>query len=294
MNFFGGKSSNSSCSFSISFSQSQQTQDEDLDLYKEDEVLNLSEVSVPAAKYLQQYLTTGCTKLDDFLKGGIPCFGITEFVGESGNGKTQLCLQLCLTVQLPVLLGGFAAGAIYINTESCFPSSRLAELTTHFKLKYGNHLPEFPMDKIVVEHVPETIGLLKCIKERLPTLIENKKGNFRLIIVDSIAALFRTDYDESSQEKRTADLRHIGKALHAITTRYNIAVVVVNQVSGSPSHGGNIPALGLAWANMITSRINVARNEKSRILQIMFAPHVPNVSTNFVVTSEGVKFSVIN
>ena len=58
----------------------------------------------------QQYLTTGCENLDKFLCGGFPSFGITEVVGESGNGKTQLCLQLSLAVQLPESHGGFSSG----------------------------------------------------------------------------------------------------------------------------------------------------------------------------------------
>jgi len=36
--------------------------------------------------------------------------GITEIAGESASGKTQLCLQLCLTVQLSHDNGGLNAG----------------------------------------------------------------------------------------------------------------------------------------------------------------------------------------
>jgi len=36
--------------------------------------------------------------------------GITEVSGESASGKTQLCLQLCLTAQLPQDAGGLDAG----------------------------------------------------------------------------------------------------------------------------------------------------------------------------------------
>jgi hypothetical protein len=42
--------------------------------------------------------------------GGIPSQGITEIAGESGSGKTQICLQLCLTVQLPKSSGGLNGG----------------------------------------------------------------------------------------------------------------------------------------------------------------------------------------
>lgn len=55
-------------------------------------------------------LTTGCKFLDEALKGGILSHGITEISGESASGKTQLCLQLCLNVQLPLSHGGLNGG----------------------------------------------------------------------------------------------------------------------------------------------------------------------------------------
>jgi hypothetical protein len=39
---------------------------------------------------------------------------LTEIVGESASGKTQLCLQLCLVVQLPVKYGGLNGGESYL------------------------------------------------------------------------------------------------------------------------------------------------------------------------------------
>lgn len=45
-----------------------------------------------------------------FFSGGIISRGITEIAGESASGKTQFCLQLSLTVQLPEENGGLAGG----------------------------------------------------------------------------------------------------------------------------------------------------------------------------------------
>lgn len=41
---------------------------------------------------------------------GVPTRGIIEISGEAGSGKTQICLQLSLTVQLPEQFGGFEKG----------------------------------------------------------------------------------------------------------------------------------------------------------------------------------------
>lgn len=57
-----------------------------------------------------QRLSLGCPVLDQFLGGGLPLEGITDLAGCSSAGKTQLALQLCLTVQFPRQYGGLEAG----------------------------------------------------------------------------------------------------------------------------------------------------------------------------------------
>lgn len=61
--------------------------------------------------------------------GGISLGKITEVCGAAGVGKTQLCMQLCISIQLPTELGGMAAKAIYVDTEGSFVRSRLVEMT---------------------------------------------------------------------------------------------------------------------------------------------------------------------
>ena len=41
--------------------------------------------------------TTGSSKLDSFLKGGVETQAMTEIAGEFGSGKSQLCCVLWLT-----------------------------------------------------------------------------------------------------------------------------------------------------------------------------------------------------
>ena len=40
------------------------------------------------------------------MAGGVINKGITQVCGESASGKTQFCMQLSLTVQLPCEYGG--------------------------------------------------------------------------------------------------------------------------------------------------------------------------------------------
>lgn len=83
-------------------------QDEDSETSDFD--FNLNSIVMKVSKMSQDFCTTGCSTLDIALKGGIPTFGITELYGEAGTGKTQLCLQLAITAQLPKSLGGLDAG----------------------------------------------------------------------------------------------------------------------------------------------------------------------------------------
>lgn len=46
------------------------------------------------------FLSTGCDKIDALLRGGLSRRGINEIYGEAGCGKTQLALQLCLSSQI--------------------------------------------------------------------------------------------------------------------------------------------------------------------------------------------------
>ena len=70
------------------------------------------------------WLSTGCPVLDKALHGGLLVPGITEIAGTSAAGKTQLCLQLCLTVQLPREKGGLEGGRHrHITLQSVYTCS---------------------------------------------------------------------------------------------------------------------------------------------------------------------------
>lgn len=59
-------------------------------------------------------ISTGCTAIDEIIRGGIPVNGITEIVGPSGVGKSQFCLQLALMAQFPEEFGGVNKGLVVI------------------------------------------------------------------------------------------------------------------------------------------------------------------------------------
>lgn len=110
----------------------------------------------------------------------------------------------------------------------------------------------------------------------------------------------------------------ISSKLKAQARQFGLAVVVTNQVTDSvnSSEGlriGNLrclyssgrrvcAALGLSWANCVNTRLLLSRNEERvagdngdiestksrRFISVVFAPHLPESSCEFVVLKEGV------
>src|SRR5439155_15489444 len=58
--------------------------------------------------------STGSLTLDELLLGGIETQAVTEFYGEFGSGKSQICHTLCATARQPIESGGLNSGVIYI------------------------------------------------------------------------------------------------------------------------------------------------------------------------------------
>ena len=122
------------------------------------------------------------------------------------------------------------------------------------------------------------------IMSKTESFIENSKSQLpvRLIVIDSIAALFRSEFDNTPVElkRRSSLFFKISSKLKALAKRFSLAVLVTNQVVDlvGPNEGinglriGNLgclytsgrrvcPALGLAWANCVNSRLFLSRNE---------------------------------
>ncbi|KAL7871790.1 hypothetical protein SRHO_G00067730 [Serrasalmus rhombeus] len=259
-------------------------------------------------------LSLACPVLDDLLRGGLPLHGLTELAGESAAGKTQFGLQLCLSVQYPQDHGGLGSGAVYICTEDSFPIKRLRQLITQ-QSRLRPNLPQALIrslrfsDNIYIEHTADLEALQKCVSQRVPVLLE--RGLARLVVVDSVAALFRTEFQADEAIERARHLLAFSAALHRLSHTHSAPVFCINQVSDvvdGPNPGRCdyglvdskvLPALGIAWANQVMSRLMLRRQEgclrsggqtcAPRKLEVVFAPHLPRASCLCGVWEEGVR-----
>lgn len=110
-----------------------------------------------ANKY--RHITFGCAALDRLTRNGVPVRGLTEFVGAAGVGKSQLCMQLALMVQLPVDMGGLGRGAVYVCTEGPFPSQRLYGMIAAVQTLFGRRVREVPFSsRVFLEHLHDAVS----------------------------------------------------------------------------------------------------------------------------------------
>ncbi|XP_060189401.1 DNA repair protein XRCC3 homolog [Lycium barbarum] len=253
-----------------------------------------------------QKCTLGCPILDGLLNGGIPCNSITELVAESGCGKTQISLQLLLTAQLPVSLGGLSSTSLYLYSESPFPLRRLHQLSSSFPTLKN------PLDNILTHPLHSAHHLFDVLSQLDSFLLSSP---IKLIVIDSIAALFRFEFENNPRDlkQRSGLFFKISSKLKEQARRFGLAVVVINQVVDvmDDSDGLRIgnsaclytserkvsAALGLSWANCVNMRLFLSRNEEvagddcfatrtRRFIRVVFAPHLPDSYCEFVITGE--------
>ena len=67
-----------------------------------------------------------------------------------------------------------------------------------------------------------------CLKKKLPVLLNSQR--VKLVIIDSIAALFRSEFALKDMAQRARLMSSVASILHRLSSRHNIPVVCVNQV----------------------------------------------------------------
>ncbi|KAF1377096.1 hypothetical protein PFLUV_G00218380 [Perca fluviatilis] len=270
-------------------------------------------------------LSVGCPVLDQLLRGGLPAGGVTELSGESGAGKTQLALQLCLSVQYPAQHGGLDSGrsipsppisrsSILYLSFHCYLGQRFLRVLSILALIHGSFLlhsstarPYHPSHATLRAYHPQASTqdvLSVCLSRRVPLLLARQ--HVRLVVVDSVAALFRSEFQASDWLERSKQLISFSHTLHTLSLEFNTPVLCINQVTDvfssddslGPVSGAVAPALGLVWANQVMVRLmmrrlqgTVARGDQSstlRRLEVVFAPHLARDGRDAAVWREGV------
>ncbi|MCH8908534.1 MAG: AAA family ATPase, partial [Candidatus Heimdallarchaeota archaeon] len=131
-------------------------------------------------------VSTSSSSLDDLLGGGPWTGEITEIAGAFASGKSQLCFQLAVNAQRSKDEGGLGGKVFYVDTEGTFSAIRLGEIALGQDLD-----PSEVLGNILVARVLDSQHQTRIV-QKINSIAE--KENIRMVIIDSIASHFRSDY----------------------------------------------------------------------------------------------------
>ncbi|XP_065534363.1 meiotic recombination protein DMC1/LIM15 homolog isoform X4 [Lathamus discolor] len=177
------------------------------------------------------HITTGSQEFDKLLGGGIESMAITEAFGEFRTGKTQLSHTLCVLFWNRVLLfsehGLYKEKSLTLNNTS--RPDRLRDIADRFSLDHDAVLDNVLYARAYTsEHQMELLDYVAA-------KFHEEADIFKLLIIDSIMALFRVDFSGRGElAERQQKLAQMLSRLQKISEEYNVAVFVTNQMTADP------------------------------------------------------------
>lgn len=237
----------------------------------------------------EQKISAGSYELNRFLHGGYETDVISTIYGPGGSGKTNVCMIAAVSQ------ANKDKKIIYIDTEGGFSIDRVKQLL------YGK------TEKI--EQILQNILLLKPTTfqeqeksfEQMLRYIKN--DNISLIIVDSIAMLYRLELGDAIKTEDPEKIREVNRklarqlrTLAEIARKQNIPIIVSNQVySQFTKHeqekkeiqvsmvGGDLLKY---WSKCLIELQNIRGRRK-----MLLKKHrsLPEKSLDFEITNEGIK-----
>jgi DNA repair protein RadA len=228
--------------------------------------------------------STGSKSLDELLLGGIETQAVTEFYGEFGSGKSQICHTLCAIAKQPINEGGLDGGVIYIDTEGTFRPERLNQIA-----RARGFDPMLVLKNVAICKVYNSSHLELIIKDLGRYINE---FNAKLVIIDSIISLHRAEFaGRGTLADRQQRLNSILHKLIRLAEIFNIVIVITNQVQSSPDTFFGDPTKA-AGGNVIghtsTYRIYLRKSGENRIAKMIDSPYHPYSDIRFTVNEKGV------
>ncbi|XP_076891072.1 DNA repair protein RAD51 homolog 4-like [Bidens hawaiensis] len=228
------------------------------------------------------YISTGCNSFDVLLQGGLREGYVTELVGPSSSGKTQICFQVASNVAMK------SGGVVFLDSGNSFLPTRVKQIITRVSGSVENQVNAIVQQAMrnIECHAVFDIYTLIDVLHQLKSKLESQVGyEVRLIIIDSVSSLIAPILGGNSAQGH-ALMVSVGYLLKKLADRHNIAVVITNHmVSGE---GGSLkPALGESWKNIPHVRLQFSRDHTTNIYRVYILKHpymAYGGSANFVIT----------
>uniref|UniRef100_A0A3Q2V028 Meiotic recombination protein n=1 Tax=Haplochromis burtoni TaxID=8153 RepID=A0A3Q2V028_HAPBU len=217
-------------------------------------------------------------------------FELICLLPEFRTGKTQLSHTLCVTAQLPGEDGYSGGKVIFIDTENTFRPDRLRDIADRFNVDHDAVLDNVLYARAYTsEHQMELLDFVAA-------KFHEEGGVFKLLIIDSIMALFRVDFSGRGElAERQQKLAQMLSRLQKISEEYNVAVFITNQMTADPGAGMTFqadpkkPIGGHILAHASTTRISLRKGRgEMRIAKIFDSPDMPENEATFAISAGGV------
>uniref|UniRef100_A0A8C9RRY4 Meiotic recombination protein n=1 Tax=Scleropages formosus TaxID=113540 RepID=A0A8C9RRY4_SCLFO len=221
-------------------------------------------------------ITTGSQEFDKLIGGGIESMAISEAFG--------------VTTQLPGADGYTGGKVIFIDTENTFRPDRLRDIADRFDVDQDAVLENVLYARAYTsEHQMELLDFVAA-------KFHEECGVFKLLIIDSVMALFRVDFSGRGElAERQQKLAQMLSRLQKISEEYNVAVFVTNQMTADPGAGLTFqadpkkPIGGHILAHASTTRISLRKGRgEVRIAKIFDSPDMPENEATFAITAGGI------
>lgn len=163
---------------------------------------------------LQRIIPTGCSSLDEQLRGGLLEGNIVLVYGEAETGKTTLAIQCAVNC------ARMDYKTIFIDCDHTFFPRRMAQIATD---DFEALAPQIILMK------PEDFEQQTFVIDRLSEYISRKVG---LIVVDTITGLYRERLGDDIKKTFTLnrELNRQMACLAQITKTQKVASLIVSQV----------------------------------------------------------------
>ena len=217
------------------------------------------------------------SSLDVLLDGGFEKGTVTQVFGSPSSGKSNVTLTLAVNVAKN------NRKVVYIDTEGGISIDRIKQISgPHFSNVANNIIVFEPTDFL------EQTETLRSID----VWIRKHHEEVDLIVLDSAVALYRVE--DMKSYKLSKELRKQVQLLSNIARKYDIAVVITNQIYNSFDDEGNseVRAVGgdiLEYISKVIIKLERGEEINQRVATLKRHRSIPEgKSVTFFITSEGI------
>lgn len=230
------------------------------------------------AQQNKQTLSLAYEGIDPFLHRVLREGFVTELVGPSSSGKTQVCLQAAASVAK-----GFAGRVVFIDSGNSFSAPRIAHLVNQASssaLKQeSNEALHIVMKNIWCYPVFDIFSLFDVLHQ-LELKLKHQECSVRLLIVDSFSSLIIPLLGGSGTYGH-ALMVSAGNLLKKVVHEYSLCVLVTNHMVAG-EWGSAKPALGESWKSIPHARLLLSRDRESNTCTISVIRHPSMAAGNQV------------